>query len=223
MSLGRSSSNTSQIVLSGCSGWECALAQAMHLSMSQSFSSSSLLTRKRGVKKRRQIERAGGGGRRDQAPRGRSYRPWGAGNRGRRGGRAARRTRNSPRRVPDLQHRPEGLFYQWRRIPSIGFAALGCGFRSTPMIQVYLGRTCPGNARSRGRRMAGPRMSSATSRARLSRPVSPGPTSGEDARQLARMGDGLGDFRRKAFLIWPRSGRSSAPPRSAFSLARRRQ
>jgi adenosine deaminase len=44
-------------------------------------------------------------------------------------------------------------------------------------IQVYLGRTCPGNTRSRRRRMAGPRMSSATSRARRSTPVSPGPTS----------------------------------------------
>jgi adenosine deaminase len=43
---------------------------------------------------------------------------------------------------------------------------------------VYLGRTCPGNTRSRGRRMAGPRVSSASSRARRSRPVSPGrPTS----------------------------------------------
>ena len=49
--------------------------------------------------------------------------------------------------------------------------------------------------------MAGPRMSSATSRAVDRRQFRRARHQGEDARQLEQMGDGLGDFRRKAFLI----------------------
>jgi hypothetical protein len=52
MSFGRSSSNASHTIRSGRSGWGFALAQAMHLSISQAFSLSWLFARSRGVKKR---------------------------------------------------------------------------------------------------------------------------------------------------------------------------
>ena len=80
--------------------------------------------------------------------------------------------------------------------PSIDCAAQGCGFQSTLTIQVYLERTCPKNTRSPGRRIVGPTTSCATSRARRSRPASPGQNQGEAAREIERVADSFANIQR---------------------------